>query len=82
MCLNAEIVVAEVVRVRVLEHIYLQTLLEAGGLVLGILGNGGVGAAALAGPCLAHPTGVPVLISRLLHLSPHLYRLLCIGLNQ
>ena len=61
---------------------YLQTLLEAGGLVLGVLGDGGVGAAALAGPGLAGTTGVPVLVSRLLHLSPHLYCLLCVSLHK
>lgn len=66
----------------VIENFYLQTLLEAGGLVLGVLGDGGVGAAALTGPCLTGSTGVPVLISRLLHLSPNLHRLLCIGFHE
>lgn len=60
---------------------YLQTFLEAGGLVLGILGDGGVGAAALTGPRLTGPTGVPVLVSRLLHLSPDLNCLVSVGLH-
>lgn len=62
--------------------LYLQTLLETGGLVLGVLGNGGVGTAALTGPGLTCPTGVPVLISRLLHLRSHLHCLVCIGFHQ
>lgn len=61
---------------------YLQTLLEAGGLVLGVLCYGGMGATALTGPCLTFPTGVPVLISRLLHLSPHLHCLIGISFHQ
>lgn len=61
---------------------YLQALLEAGRLVLRVLGDGGVGAAALARPRLAAPAGVPVLVGGLLHLSPHLHRLLRVGLRQ
>ena len=61
---------------------YLQALLEAGGLVLGVLGDGGVGAAALAGPGLARAAGVPVLVGGLLHLGADLHRLLRVGVHQ
>lgn len=61
---------------------YLQALLEAGRLVLSVLGDGGVGTAAFTGPRLTRPAGVPVLVCRLLDLSPHLHRLLRVGLHQ
>ena len=61
---------------------HLQALLEAGGLILGVLGDGGVGAAALTGPGLGGAAGVPVLIGGLLHLRAHLHRMLRIRLHQ
>jgi len=42
--------------VHVLANVYLQAFLEARGLVLSIFGNGGVRAAALAGPRLRRST--------------------------
>lgn len=64
------------------ENVYLQALLEGGGLVLGVFGDGGVRATAFTWPCLPCTTGIPVLISRLLNLSPYLHSMLCIGLHQ
>lgn len=64
------------------ENVYLQALLEAGGLVLGIFGNGGVRTAALTRPRLLRTAVIPVLVSGLLDLSPHLHSVLCIGLHQ
>lgn len=61
---------------------YLQALLEAGSLVLGVFGDGGVGTAAFTWPRLQRTAGIPVLVSRLLNLSPHFDRVLRIGLNQ
>lgn len=64
------------------ENVYLQALLEAGGLVLSVFGNGGVRAAAFTGPRLRRTAWIPVLISGLLDLSPHLHCMLRIGLHQ
>lgn len=63
-------------------NVYLQALLETGGLVLGVFGNGGVGAAAFTWPRLPGTTVIPVLISWLLNLSPHLHSMVRIGLHQ
>jgi len=64
------------------ENVYLQALLEAGRLVLGVFGNGGVWATAFTGPRLRWATGIPVLIGRLLNLSPHFHCMVRIGLHQ
>ena len=61
---------------------YLQTLLEAGGLVLCVFGDGGVGAAAFTGPGLPAAAGVPVLVGRLLDLRAHLHRLVRVSVHQ
>lgn len=63
-------------------NVYLQALLEAGGLVLGVFGNGGVRAATFTRPRLPGATVIPVLISWLLNLSSHLHSMVCIGLHQ
>lgn len=59
-----------------------QGLLEGGGLVLRILGDGGVSAGALAAPHLLAARCVPVLVGRLRELRPHLHQVLRVGLNQ
>lgn len=64
------------------ENVYLQALLEAGCLVLGVFGDGGVWAAALTRPRLPGAAVVPVLVGWLLDLSPHLHSVLCVGLHQ
>lgn len=61
---------------------YLQTLLEAGGLVLGVFGNGSVRAATFTWPRLPGTAVIPVLISWLLNLSPHLHSMVRVGLHQ
>lgn len=64
------------------ENVYLQALLEAGCLVLGIFGDGGVRAAAFTRPRLPGAAVVPVLVGGLLDLSPHLHGVLRVGLHQ
>lgn len=59
-----------------------QRLLEGGGLVLRILGNGGVSAGALAAPHLLAARCVPVLVRGLRELRPHLHQVLWVGLHQ
>lgn len=59
-----------------------QRLLEGRGLVLGVLQDGGVGAAALAAPHLPAPARVPVLVGGLSQLGPHLHQVLGVGLHQ
>lgn len=62
---------------------YLETVLETRGLVLCILGDGRVAAVTDACPDpLARILLVPVLIRGLLHLRPHLYRMVRISLHQ
>lgn len=61
---------------------HLQGLLEGRGLVLRVLGNGGVGTGALAGPDLPRACQIPVLIGGLLHLRAHLHRVLAARLHQ
>lgn len=64
------------------ENVYLQALLEAGCLVLGVFGDGGVRAAAFTRPRLPGAAVVPVLVGWLLDLSPHLHGVLRVGLHQ
>lgn len=80
MCCTNECVSTNVRAMR--ENVYLQAFLEAGGLVLGVFGNGGVRAAALTGPRLCGATGIPVLVSRLLNLGPHFHCMVRVGFHQ
>lgn len=57
-------------------------LLEGSGLVLGVLGDGGVGAGAFAAPHLLGAGRVPVLVGRLRELRPDLHQVLRVRLHQ
>lgn len=62
---------------------YLETVLKTRGLVLCVLGDGCVAAVTDACPDpLSRILLVPVLVRRLLHLRPHLYRVVRISLHQ
>lgn len=61
---------------------YLQTVAEAAGLVLGLLGDGGVRPMRDARPHALRLAGVPVLVGRLVHLRANLHTVIRIGLDQ
>lgn len=59
-----------------------QGLLEGRGLVLGVFGDGGVGAGAFAAPHFLGAGRVPVLVGGLRELRPDLHQVLRVGLHQ